>query len=99
MAVKLMAFYATPDDPAAFERHYETVHTPLVEKIPGLASLNIARSRQRLMGDCDIYLVAEMVFPDQATFDRAMASVENKAAGRDLANFAKGKVTLVIAED
>lgn len=99
MTIKLMAIYATPNDTAAFEQHYETVHTPLVEKIPGLASLNITRSRQRLVGDCDIYLMAEMVFPDEATFDRAMASAENNAAGRDLANFAKGKVTLVVAED
>lgn len=99
MTIKLMAIYATPDDTAAFERYYDTVHTPLVEKIPGLASLKITRSRQRLMGDRDIYLVAEMAFRDQATFDRAMASDENNAAGRDLANFAKGKVTLLIAED
>ncbi len=99
MAVKLMAFYATPDDAAAFDQHYQTVHTPIVESIPGLAALRISRSRRRLMGDADIYLVAEMVFPDRETFDKAMGSAENQAAGKDLANFARGKVTLVVAED
>jgi len=39
-----------------------------------------------------------MHFPDRQRFDEAMASAENRAAGKDLMSFAKNLVTLVIAE-
>lgn len=47
------------------------------------------------MGDADVYLVAELDFGNEAAFAVAMDWAENKAAGRDLANFAKGRVTLL----
>lgn len=99
MAIKLIAVYSTPDDPAAFDAHYADVHTPLARQIPGLEELRVSHARKRLMGTHDIYLTAEMVFADKAAFDAAMSSAENQAAGKDLANFAKGKVSLFVAED
>lgn len=99
MAVKLVAIYATPDDPDAFEEHYRKVHVPLVQQVPGLADLRLIRRNKRLLGTADVYLIAEMIFPDQEAFENAMASPENRATGKDLANFAKDKVTLIIAKD
>ena len=99
MTVKLLALYAQPDDPAAFDAHYHGVHVPLVQKVPGLAELRLNRVSRKLNGDADLYLIAELVFADQAAFDAAMASPENAAAGKDLANFAKDKVTVLIATD
>lgn len=98
MSVRLVAVYQTPEDPAAFDEHYRCVHTPLAERVPGLLELRVTRMGKRLMGSTDIHLIAEMVFPDKATFDAAMASAENRATGKDLANFANGKVTLFVAE-
>lgn len=97
MSVKLVAVYGRPEDQAAFDRHYDEVHVPLARAVPGLAELRITRMSKRLMGEADIYLVAELVFPDQETFSAAMASDENRAAGADLANFAEGRVTLFTA--
>ena len=98
--IKLIAMYEKPDDEAAFMEHYKNVHMPIVEKIPGLAEAHINKVVGSPMGGEPAYfLIAEMCFPDQATFDTAMASSENRAAGKDLANFAKGKVTLLIAEE
>ncbi|MET3473217.1 uncharacterized protein (TIGR02118 family) [Novosphingobium sp. 1529] len=99
MSVKLVAVYHTPGDPAAFEEHYRGVHAPLVRRVPGLVNLRITRITTRLMGEGDIHMIAEMVFADRAAFDAAMASPENRVAGKDLANFADGKVTLFVAED
>lgn len=98
MSMKLVAVYNRPVDQAAFDRHYEEVHTPLAKAVPGLSELRVTRMNKRLMGEHDIYLIAELVFPDQETFNAAMASPENKAAGADLSNFAKDKVTLFIAQ-
>ena len=99
MSVKLVAVYQSPEDQAAFDAHYDQVHTPLAQAVPGLAELRVTRMSNKLMGGADVYLVAELVFPDQATFNAAMASDENKAAGRDLANFAEGKVSLFVASE
>lgn len=97
MPTKLIAVYVTPEDKDAFDRHYDQVHTPLAQAVPGLVALRVNRTAKRLAGDADIYLIAEMDFGDEASFATAMASDENKAAGRDLANFANGKVSLFLA--
>ena len=99
MSVKLVAVYQAPEDQAAFDAHYQQVHTPLAQAVPGLTELRVTRMSNKLMGEADIYLIAEMIFPDHATFDAAMSSDENKAAGRDLANFAEGKVSLFVVSE
>ena len=97
--IKLIALYKKPEDEAAFQEHYQRVHTPLVERIPGLLSIRVSRITGA-PGDRETpyYQFAEMIFPDRATFDAAMASAENQAAGKDLISFAKGIVTLMVAE-
>jgi len=97
---KLIAIYRKPADPAAFERHYAEVHTPIVKSIPGLAKLVLNRSTPPPWGgDAAFYLIAEMHFPDAATFNAAMASPENRAAGKDLRQFAGDIVTLVTVRE
>jgi len=50
-------------------------------------------------GQSPYYLVAEMQFPDEATFTAAMASPENRATGKDLRQFAGDLVTLVVIRE
>jgi uncharacterized protein (TIGR02118 family) len=96
---KLIALYQAPDDPEAFLAHYNDVHMPLVRQTPGLQRAEAYRITANAMGgDVPYFLAAEMTYPDKATFDAAMASPENRAAGKDLMSFARGKVTLLIAE-
>jgi uncharacterized protein (TIGR02118 family) len=98
-AVKLIVLYERPDDPEAFFRHYETVHAPLVRKTPGLQSFVLNRITDDLLGGTPAYaLIAEMTYADRATFDAAMRSPENQAAGQDLMRFAKGKVRILVAD-
>jgi uncharacterized protein (TIGR02118 family) len=97
--VKLIALYDPPDDPAAFFKHYETVHAPLVKKTPGLQSFVLNRVTEDMFGGQPPYvLIAEMTYPDRATFDAAMRSPENQAVGQDLTSFAKGKVRVLLAD-
>ena len=35
--------YGKPSDPAAFDRHYATVHAPLVRLVPGLSGFSGGR--------------------------------------------------------
>ena len=96
---KLFALYKMPPDVEAFMHHYETVHMPLVRKIPGLEAVNLSRVESSPTdGTPPYFLIAEMVFPDRAVFDAAMKSEENRMAGKDLMSFARGLVTLLVAE-
>lgn len=97
---KLIALYKKPGDVDAFMKHYEDVHLPIVRTIPGLSGASINRVTASPMGgEPEYFLIAEMRFPDKETFNKAMASNENLAAGKDLMSFAKGLVTLLIAEE
>ncbi len=98
-AVKLIAIYDRPDDPVSFFKHYETVHAPLVKRTPGLQTFVLNRiTANALGGEAPFVLIAEMTYPDRAAFEAAMKSPENQAVGNDLMGFAKGKVTVVVAE-
>jgi hypothetical protein len=43
-------------------------------------------------------MIVEMAFADQAAFDLAMSSDENKATGKDVMAFAKDIVSLMVAK-
>jgi uncharacterized protein (TIGR02118 family) len=93
---KLIAIYDRPDDPEAFMDHYLSVHIPLVMLLPGLLKAEVNKVETKLVGEGEgPFLIAEMTFADKAHYDAAMASPENRAAGKDLMSFARGKVTLV----
>jgi uncharacterized protein (TIGR02118 family) len=97
--VKLIAMYEKPENEAAFFEHYENVHAPLAQKVPGLQKLVMNRVYADAFGREPRYvLIAEMHFPDRTTFDAAMKSPENRALGQDLMSFAKGIVTVLFAD-
>ena len=96
--VKLIAMYKTPEDKAAFDQHYNDVHTPLVKKMPGLRRLEVARITGAPIGEPKHYLIAEMYFDNQDAMTSAIASPEGKATARDLMSFAASLVTMMYAE-
>ncbi|AEB12016.1 EthD family reductase [Marinithermus hydrothermalis] len=97
--VKLVALYKKPEDVEAFLKHYREVHTPLVKKTPGLERLEVSMIKADAFGgEPPYFMMAEMYYRDWETFNAAMKSEENKAAGKDLMSFAKGLVTLLVAE-
>ncbi len=97
--VKLVALYRKPTDVDAFDRAYFETHIPLVNQIPGLQRVEISRMTGAPRGEPDFYLMCEMYFQDKETMERAMASPENAAAGKNLMGFAKGLVSFMFAED
>ena len=97
--VKLIAMYRQPSDPAAFDDHYQSIHTPLVQKIPGLQKLEVTKMVGTPTGKPPgYYLMAQMYFENNDAFKAAMTSPENKAAGKDLMSFAGDIVELYIGE-
>ncbi len=95
---RLIALYKMPEDKAAFDKHYDEVHTPLVKKMPGLRKLEIARITGAPIGEPKHYLICDMYFDNQDSVQAALASPEGKATARDLMSFASTLVTLFFAE-
>lgn len=96
--IKLVALFKRPQDVEEFDRHYGEVHAPLMRKVPGLERMEVTRNLKAFRGEPEYYLMAEMYFRDQEAFDAAMASEENRAAGKDLMSFAREYVTMVYGE-
>lgn len=96
--IKLVALFKRPDNVEEFDRHYSETHAPLMRAVPGLISMNTIHNLKSFGGEPEYYLIAEMTFASKETFDAAMASPENRAAGKDLMSFARGLVTLVYGE-
>ena len=96
--IKLVALFKRPEDVEAFDAHYDDTHAPLMRQVPGLERLEVTRNLQAFRGEPEYYLIAEMYFKDKESFDAAMASEENRTAGKDLMSFARNYVTMLYGE-
>ena len=99
MAARLIALYAPPEDPAAFDAHYRDVHAPIVARYPGLVSVRLSHPDGVGGRPPAHYLMAEMSFASRADLEAALASDAGRDSGRDLRNFASAGVTLFIVDD
>jgi uncharacterized protein (TIGR02118 family) len=96
--IKLIALYTTPPDIDAFEQHYNEIHLPLIRQVPNLRNAVAGKVWGAPRGTPAYYRMAEMWFDDRESFDKAMASDENRAAGKDLMSFARDLVTMFFVE-
>ncbi|HUS15173.1 MAG TPA: EthD family reductase [Chloroflexia bacterium] len=96
--IKLIALFKKPDDVDAFEQHYNAIHVPLIKQVPHMSRFVSSRVWGAPRGEPAYYRIAEMYFDDRAAFDQAMASDENRAAGKDLMSFARDVVTMIFVE-
>jgi uncharacterized protein (TIGR02118 family) len=84
MTVKLVVLYTRPDDPAAFDEQYASVHAPLVGKLPGLQRFETGIFTLALDGgELPYYRIAELYFADGAAMNAAFGSPEGAATATD----------------
>ena len=97
--IRITALHGTPRDPEAFDRYYRDVHTPIVQRIPGVRNIRYGRTLTTFEGDQPpYYLVSDVEFDDRDSLDHALASDEMKEAIADVPNFATGGVTIMFCE-
>ncbi|BBX27676.1 EthD family reductase [Mycolicibacterium alvei] len=97
---RISVCYGQPTDPAAFEAHYTSTHTPLTLKVPGLAGFTTGKPRSLMPGrDAPYYMIASLMFSSAEDLKSALKSPEMAAASADVANFATGGVTLYRTEE
>jgi len=99
--ITLTALFKKPEDTTAFDEHYENVHSPLVRKTPGLRKIEVTKFSKMLTPANGLvsdqpYLQCVMYYDNMDSFKAAMASEENKAAGKDLMGFAGPLVSMFI---
>jgi uncharacterized protein (TIGR02118 family) len=99
VAVRLVALYQQPDDPAAFDAHYREVHAPIIHRYPGLRDLRTVRVEPIGPRSTPYYLMAEMSFDSRADLDLALTSDAGVESARDLRSFAGAGVTLFVVDD
>jgi uncharacterized protein (TIGR02118 family) len=85
---RMLVIYKTPQDTAAFDKHYFEVHIPLAKKLPGLRRYEVSRGPINALAGGEAYMVAELHFDDLAAICAAFASDVGKACAADRQNFA-----------
>jgi uncharacterized protein (TIGR02118 family) len=99
MTVKLIALYTQPENPTEFDQKYFGTHVPLIEKVPGLLKMEVAKVSKNLMGGATpYYMIAELTFESMDALNAAMSSPEGQAAGQNIMSFAASNVTLLASE-
>ncbi len=96
---RLIALYKVPEDPAAFDAHFDDVHMPIIERYPGIRDIRLTRPTGVAGRPAPFHLMAEMVFDTDADLDAALSSDPGAESARDLRNFASAGVTLFVAPD
>ncbi|PLT33255.1 EthD family reductase [Bacillus sp. V5-8f] len=85
---KFIVLYEKPKDVEGFQKHYNGVHMPLVEKMP-----NIQNSSQHAIvnaqnTDANYYLIAELEFASLDDLHASLSSEAGKQVADDAANLA-----------
>ena len=97
--VKVIVLYGHPTDPAAFDEHYASTHTPLVNQMPGLEMFEVSRVVGTAEGgDLPYYRIAQLSFESQEALEAALGSPEGQDTVGDLPNFASGGATVLFTE-
>jgi uncharacterized protein (TIGR02118 family) len=97
--IKLVVLYGHPKNPEAFETYYAETHSPLAALVEGVRRFEIGK----VLGTPDggkppFYRLAELWFDDAGHMTSVLATPAAQKAVADIANFATGGVTMMVAE-
>ncbi|TSD99930.1 EthD family reductase [Skermania sp. ID1734] len=99
MGHRVVVCYGEPTDPAAFDEYYQQTHIPIAKQIPGLSEIVWGKCSSLDGSQPPYYAVAHMRFPTAEALQTALASEEMRRAGKDVANFATGGVTMFTQDE
>jgi uncharacterized protein (TIGR02118 family) len=86
------------EDRAEFDEHYEMVHYPLAEKVPGARRITVLTGGENARAS-GMFRVAEVYFDDRAAFDRAAESPEWQVMAADAQQLIERYGVTLIAAD
>jgi uncharacterized protein (TIGR02118 family) len=88
--VRVLVFYATPDDPAEFDRRYEEEHIPLTWRLPGLQAFRVSRGPVSSTQEPAPYLIATLEYASPEAAESSLSSPEGVAGAAHAAEIATG---------
>ena len=94
-AVKVLVLFGKPLDSAEFDRHFETVHRPLLKKVSTVQGVSINHVSGSVTGETPFHLVLELCFASEEAMQDGLNSEAGQTMARDYANFASGGVTVL----
>ena len=99
MTVKLTVVYGTPDDGDVFDKHYQEVHVPIVERWPGVERIEVAKVIGGPGGSPSPYhLITEIYFADNDALNAALGSEAGREAGKDFMQIASPGSFMTVSE-
>ncbi|MGH3447856.1 MAG: EthD family reductase [Nocardioidaceae bacterium] len=98
---KLIILYGQPDDPAAFEEYYASRHLPYAsEHMPGVTGAENLRIVGTPDGGTPVYYrLSQLTYNSMDDLRSGIASEKGQSVLADLANFATGGATVLLADD
>ena len=79
-----VALYEKPEDPQGFEQHYRDVHRPILERWPGVRSVEVVRLTATPRGtEPAYYLMARATFDSTEQMQEALRSEAGTEAAQD----------------
>src|SRR5438445_13609964 len=94
---RIVSLHGHPADPVEFDRYYREVHTPLVQRIPGVRNIRFGRVVRSEDGSPPpFYLVSDVYFDNRQALVSAQATPEMSAALVDVPRFARGRGTVQV---
>ena len=96
--VRFLVLYDTPEDPAAFDKHYNEIHIPLAKQLPGLLSYTVSRNIAPVRGGKQYYMIAELDWESMADMQAAFGSAIGQQTAADVPTFAPTGVASVVYE-
>lgn len=92
---RIVALYPAPQDPAEFDRYYETKHVELAQRMPKLRSIELSKGPVISPTGGTYHRVGTLRFDSMDDLQEAVESPQGQATAADLSNFATGGVTLL----
>jgi len=85
---RMLVVYKTPQDAAAFDKHYFEMHIPLAKKLPGIRRYEVSRGTVTTLAGGEAYMVAILTFDSVTAIKAAFASEAGAACAADRRHFA-----------
>jgi uncharacterized protein (TIGR02118 family) len=86
------------EDRAEFDEHYDKVHFPLAEKLPGIRRITVLTGGENARAS-GVFRLAEVYWDDRSAFEQASESEEWQAMAADAQRLiARYGVTLTAAD-
>ncbi|MNL14704.1 EthD protein [compost metagenome] len=83
---KMIVIYSQPKEIELFEAHYFSKHLPLIKQLPHLLDFSVQRVTSTQNAEQNVYLVTELKYADEESFNLSYTSAEGRAAQQDTAD-------------